>query len=448
MQKLGPFGMNGFMVFLLTCFSVGVRAQQTGYLILMDAENKQAFTIRVGDQLYVSSAHGHLVLSHLKDSLYRLNIRFPKKRTAELSFPVTVKNKDLGLQLKGVGSSWVLYNWLTKETIKPVFEVDSSRILEQGVKREDGFSRLMAAVVNDTAVMYNTYKGPGFSRDTAEMAQRSRVKDSALVIKKQMPVKDTSSRMPPKANDLGSTASGLPSTVNSQFSTFDNRDLAIKKQTLAKDTTNLAPPNSKRSLATVSVLPSLVNTSPKTITSGVKKLREVSLKISRKLVFLDMGKDGKTDTITLFVYFETADTGLRKQLVKEPLIARKAELTDTININKTSVKIKSAINMGKQGVCEQLASVEDLESARSAILIANSEKDKMAVASAAFNQKCFSVLQLRLLTSLFVSDKARYRLMETARGHIADKEHFRELADMYTDKNFQKKFLVMAEKRS
>ena len=104
--------------------------------------------------------------------------------------------------------------------------------------------------------------------------------------------------------------------------------------------------------------------------------------------------------------------------------------------------------MGKQGVCEQLASVEDLESARSAILIANSEKDKMAVASAAFNQKCFSVLQLRLLTSLFVSDKARYRLMETARGHIADKEHFRELADMYTDKNFQKKFLVMAEKRS
>ena len=62
--------------------------------------------------------------------------------------------------------------------------------------------------------------------------------------------------------------------------------------------------------------------------------------------------------------------------------------------------------------------------------------------------KCFSVSQLRVLAALFVSDKARYRLMEAAKLHVSDKDHFRELADMYTDKNFQKKFLVMADKRS
>jgi hypothetical protein len=53
-----------------------------------------------------------------------------------------------------------------------------------------------------------------------------------------------------------------------------------------------------------------------------------------------------------------------------------------------------------------------------------------------------------VLASLLVSDKARYRLMEAARLHISDRDHFRELADMYTDKNFQKKFLVLADKRS
>ena len=35
-----------------------------------------------------------------------------------------------------------------------------------GIKREDGFSKLMAAVVDDTAVMYNTYTGNWFAADS------------------------------------------------------------------------------------------------------------------------------------------------------------------------------------------------------------------------------------------------------------------------------------------
>ena len=42
------------------------------------------------------------------------------------------------------------------------------------------------------------------------------------------------------------------------------------------------------------------------------------------------------------------------------------------------------------------------------ILKANSEQDKIAVASEAFAIKCFSVSQVRLLASLFVSDKDKY----------------------------------------
>ena len=65
MQKPGLFGMNGVILFLLTGFPFAVQAQQAGNLILIDAENKESFTVRVGDQFYTSSRHGHLVLSHL-----------------------------------------------------------------------------------------------------------------------------------------------------------------------------------------------------------------------------------------------------------------------------------------------------------------------------------------------------------------------------------------------
>ncbi len=72
---------------------------------------------------------------------------------AEQVFPVTVHQKDLGFQLKGNDSPTGYF--ITGKPKKPsgrLKEKDSSRILDQGVKRDDGFSRLMAAVVNDTSV--------------------------------------------------------------------------------------------------------------------------------------------------------------------------------------------------------------------------------------------------------------------------------------------------------
>ena len=62
--------------------------------------------------------------------------------------------------------------------------------------------------------------------------------------------------------------------------------------------------------------------------------------------------------------------------------------------------------------------------------------------------KCFTVAQIRVLAGLFVADKSRFHLMDAARLHVADADHFPELSDMLTDKNFQRKFLLMAEKRS
>jgi hypothetical protein len=163
------------------------------------------------------------------------------------------------------------------------------------------------------------------------------------------------------------------------------------------------------------------------------------------MVFLDSGPDGKVDTVTLFVFFENGDTA-KKQLSSASPAKKKQVVTDSAAIANNSSKTSGA-DIIVPG-CGEQATAADLEWLRSAILKANTEQDKISAASAAFALKCFSVSQLRVLASLLVSDKARYRLMEAARLHISDRDHFRELADMYTDKNFQKKFLVMADKRS
>ena len=98
----------------------------------------------------------------------------------------------------------------------------------------------MAAVVNDSSVMYDTYKGNGFSADSSKAA----------------------TTLPPAANRQPSAIP--PPTGNRQPST------SIRQ-----------PPTVNRKHHSVNY-PS----------AGHKKIREVSLKISRKIVFLDADYDG------------------------------------------------------------------------------------------------------------------------------------------------------------
>jgi|GEM_PF-462491 len=631
MQKPGLFGMNGVMVFLLTCLAFAARAQQQpGYLILVDAENKQPFAVRVGDQSYFSSGHGHLTLSQLRDSTYKLGFRFPRKNIAEQIFTVVIHRKDQGFQLKGNDTSLVLFNWQSKEIIRPVYEKDSSRMLEQGTRRDDGFSRLMAAVVNDTAVMYNTYAGNGFEHDSSlvnTQNQKARTQnpaaDSVNMALSQMKSAKTAS---PKATGLSSEIvvsatppqiatsrpggqHNQPATVSPQspvlnkdsllavkrlamhlrdslntaqkISSKDSLIAARKQQTYLRDSLNTARKasikdsiaiakkrqsflkdslvvarkaakdsltaarkngnsteellaakkiqQSKDSLLAVDrkkamndsllaskradyikdsleLLSRSTATSHRSSLTRIKKLREVSLKISRKMVFLDIGKNGRADTITLFVYFESADTVIKKRPGGEPMVikkplppestgVKKVQMTstgsDTTGVSKTaenrnsdstglsrtsiknnnadgSVLTKTAAKnrnpdtsaLGKAIVkknpvkpvdavtCSQTATESDSEALRSAIIKANSEQEKIAVAAGAFAMKCFSVSQVRFLASLLVSDKAKYGLMDAAHLHVVDPEHFPELVDLLSDKNFQRKFLIMAEKRS
>jgi len=474
MQKPGLFGMNGFLLFMLTCCSFALRAQQTGSLILVDADNKQPFTIRVGDHLYASSSHGHLVLYHFKDSSYRLNFRIARKQTAELVFPVVVRQKDLGFQIKSADSSWVLYNWQTKQTIRPVNEPDSNRILDMGVKREDGFSRLMSAVVNDTAVMYNTYTGNWFAKDSVLTGANPNgsssqsapvpltVNPAASVpagsggINHQLQAKGSDSILA-KKNQVSPeaiqpvTASAVAGGKKSKISKQKAADSTVSKNSISAPANNQPPPASSQPLTTssnpppASSQPPIANGQPSTA-PGIKKLREVNLKISRKMVFLDMGKDGILDTITLFVYYENGDSITGKSVAVQSSVKKKAFPVDTVSTATAQAK-NNAGGLFVAG-CGEMATSQDLEWLRSAILKANTEQEKIAAATNAFAVKCFSVSQVRVLALLFISDKARYRLMDAARQHISDKDHFRELADMYTDKNFQKKFLAMADKRS
>jgi hypothetical protein len=433
--------------------------------------------------------------------------------------------------------------------------VDSNRILEQGVKREDGFSKLMAAVVNDSSVMYNTYQGTGFNRDSIGVSSQIPTTNAEPPITNRQPPATNNqppaaNRQPAAANVEPSTAHRQPPTANDQVPTTAasaepekklNNDslLALKKQqahikdsllvvrkAFSKDslisvqkrqvylkdsliTARKAMKRdsliaAKRAAAKVDSMLAAVKinhqqhsagvqqssgvirqaavhdtgsaNNQRSMAASVKKLREVSLKISRKMVFLDIGRDGSTDTVTLFVYFEPLDSFAKTPAGGEPVAGEKEIVNGPAGVNRTVGKGKNdsmglyrparnkvsdtaaAASLARTkkvsskpeefSACSHVATEADAESLRDAILKANTEQDKIDAASAVFASKCFLVSQVRFLATLFVSDKGKYRLLDAAHFHVEDRDHFPELVDMLTDKNFQRKFLLMAEKRS
>jgi hypothetical protein len=476
MQKPRLFGMNGVFALLLALTAGEVRGQQAGYLILVDAENKQPFTASIGENLMQSSDHGHLLIPQLQDSVYQLIIRFPRKSTPEQIFPVRIHKKDQGFQLQGSDGSWSLYNWQSRETIRPVKEQDSSRLLELGVKRGDGFSRLMAAVVNDSSVMYNTYAGTGFAKDSIS-SKGTRVDSSELVIKSSQkhgagtsngfPTVKTQGR-PAKyssiakiqkksVSDISLTKGDSSGAKIQKGFAGDSATAKIQKKTVPESMT--VKTQTKGSTDTMASKMPLARS---VAVSHVKKIREVSLKVSRKIVFLDALPGGEKDTVTLFVYFEQPEFAMKKNVHEDPMItARRLLRNDTATKRpfvqdkiKPAASEKEIAKMDSSRVapkppllCDQTADDPDMEALRSAILIRNTEQEKISVASGAFALKCFSVIQLRKLAELFVSDRAKYKFLIAAYGHVSDADHFRDLSDLLTDKGYLKKFKAVVEKK-
>ncbi|WP_431211410.1 hypothetical protein ACQ86N_37015 [Puia sp. P3] len=107
----------GLVVVLMLMAGVG-RAQ--GYFVFIEADNNQPFYVRVGEQVYPSSAAGHLILAQLKDSTYIITIGLPGQSALERRYAVAIRRRDLEFRLKDLGDrGWGLYDEQAREMKTP-----------------------------------------------------------------------------------------------------------------------------------------------------------------------------------------------------------------------------------------------------------------------------------------------------------------------------------------
>jgi hypothetical protein len=465
------------IAFIILCIhgSVSAKAQQNWFLFIQ-SESNQPFYVRIGETIYSSSHVGHLVINGLRDSTYRLAIGFPQSQYREHQFSLPLKKKDYGFELKKSDArSWILYDWQAQETIKSP-RTDSLLYGER--KKDDGFATLMAAVVNDSAVLYASVVKAEPMRKTEKDIQT----DSAIVAKTNVETK-------PIAKTIDSAAKDTTAIVQEKkmVDTAKTEPVVVKTTPPKIDS---SVTDSVTTTATAKDTIALVNKEPvkEDKTPPVSKLYEQGGKEEKKLVFLDNSIGIKKDTITVIIPLEkdsakveeksVAKTETKDSEKSKPDSAEKKTVAvspaqtlmdsvaaikkpDTVVSARAEMKrIDSTIFAEKEpgpekplglimmnSDCSKYATDNDVDKLRIKMMKEKDAGNRVFIAHKVFKEMCFSTRNIKALSELFPSDELRFRFYETAWPFVSDTTQFKSLEETLTDQFFITRFRTLLRRQ-
>lgn len=430
------------LIILILQGGISAGAQQNWFLYIQ-SESSQSFYVRIGEKIYSSSPVGHLVINGLRDSTYRLAIGFPQSHYREHQFAVPVRKKDIGFELKKSDArTWILYDWQEQETIRSP-RTDSLLYGER--KKDDGFASLMAAVVNDSAVLYASVVKADPPKKTAPPPTI----DSAVALKEVVE----------KKPDSVVKDSAIVSKDTKKEDSIKTEPVVVKNNPVVADTTAVA----------VSPPPKEEDNTP-----AVAKMYEQTINSEKKLVFLDNTIGIKKDTITIIIPLEKdsvlADTKTaakpeaEKTNASQPLMDSIASLkkVDTAKVVKAEMKkIDSpAVELVKEpepekpaglvmvnSDCSKFATDNEVDKLRVKMLNEKDAGNRIFIAHKLFKSMCFATRQIKGLSELFPNDELRFRFFETAWPFVSDTVNFKSLEETLSDEFFITRFRTLLKRQ-
>jgi hypothetical protein len=481
------------LIILILQGGISAGAQQNWFLYIQ-SESSQSFYVRIGEKIYSSSPVGHLVINGLRDSTYRLAIGFPQSLYREHQFVLPVRKKDHGFELKKSDArTWILYDWQDQETIRSP-RTDSLLYGER--KKDDGFASLMAAVVNDSAVLYASV----VKADPPKKIAPPPTIDSAVALKQVVE----------KKPDSVVIDSAIVSKDTKKEDSIKTEQVVVKNNPVVVDSVVKKPDTAAVTKTDTTAI--AVSPPPKEEdkTPAVAKMYEQTINSEKKLVFLDNTIGIKKDTITIIIPLEKdsvlADTktAAKPEVVKDSVIIKpdSSELKARTVVKEETIKPKTDSNDRKaektnaaQTLMDSIASLKKVDTAKvvkaemkkidspavelakepepekpAGLVMVNSdcsrfatdnevdklrvkmmnEKDagnRIFIAHKLFKSMCFTTRQIKGLSELFPNDELRFRFFETAWPFVSDTVNFKSLEETLTDAFFITRFRTLLKRQ-
>ncbi|MFL5743121.1 MAG: DUF4476 domain-containing protein [Niastella sp.] len=324
------------------CISYTSALAQQSLYVYLQSENLQPFYVQMEDKVYSSSAIGHLIIAGLPDKTCNFEIGFPQQAAQPQRFAVPLKNKDHGFQLVKSAKGWALLDLQTDETIRPMKDAGNSNLLYGERKKDDAFATLMAAVVNDSSVLYTSIVKKELDKVPGVADAEGKPADNQQVVKaEEKPVQ--------------------PKETDNIYSVQAIIDSAIKKGSIAAapDSATVKPGQVGAGLQSATTDSAVTKYDPKErglndkpVTAGVAKIQQQSKNGETKMVFVD---SSETPAKVVTVYINEEKEAENKPAVQtQPAVTPPAENSTTTNVVKNEAKQEPLPAQNKEQVAEQI----------------------------------------------------------------------------------------------
>ncbi|HEX4375231.1 MAG TPA: DUF4476 domain-containing protein [Puia sp.] len=457
---------------LLLSFLMGANAfAQKNHFIAIQSENKQPFHAKANGNILNSTPTGHLIIPQLADSTYIIAFDFTKTTIAEEQFSITV-TKDAGFILRiGKDKRLVLSNSQTAQLITPVrqqqyFVSEDSATKKTGVasvtkKTDQSFSKLMAQVVNDSAVMENMYVADEPKKEIAKTETSAKP-----VITVDSSVADQQK----KKTEIAKIETPFKPIIKDDSSAITQQKKKTEDTTLHKKVAVIKTPEKKDKIILQQIQP------------VVTKLSEKKNDSSVELVYEDLSKSGKKDTVNIIIPFDSVENkpvainnnkketiipeikpGVKSDTAKFMTAKNIPAIKDSNNIpsNEKSLVKTQAKDVKKDSApvdtiksqlyrpivtnanCKNTATDYDVDKLRVKIMAIEDEDDKISAAKKVFKTKCFSTNQIKALSEVFSNDAGKYKLFDAAYAYVFDLNNFTSLQSLLKDDYYISRFKAM-----
>lgn len=432
-----------FKLFVFLFFaSVSLQAQKV-YFIYLQTDNQQPFYARMGEKIYNSTSSGYLILSNLRDSNYSLNIGIQGSQVPDQPYSLTVNKKDQGFLIKNFGDKgWGLFNLTTMATIMPVSKPVNPVQAVKTEKREDNaFTNLLAKVADDSTIK---------ERPVIEMPVEQKTDVATANTEKKEEVKnDAKEIVPSKEEDLKKGIIIAPIVMNEkpkadspvvkEQAQESNNAAQMKEDSISAakiEEAELLKQEELRKQDSIEKVKTQVITEVEYKRSIVKLKSESSTTAGIGLVFLDILSDHVTDTIRVLIAPDMKKT--------TPVQANQEEkkFLDIPPVDSVSQET-AAITVIKSNKCKVVANEDDFYKLRKKMAGEKNDDDMITEARKTFKTKCFSTVQIRNLSTLFLTDESKYKFFDAAYQYVSDLENFTTLQSTLKEEYYINRFKAM-----
>jgi len=191
--------------------------------------------------------------------------------------------------------------------------------------------------------------------------------------------------------------------------------------------------------------------------SVVTRKSESSMTDGLHLTFIDEYANGKKDTIRITIPNQKNNLAEVKQPAKEERKFLDLPETDSVTNaadNKTD-SVTKAVPAKKNAKtdtlstrtpkkrCAVVAAESDFYKLRKNMAAETNDEAMIAVAKKYLKSKCFSSLQIKNLSTLFLDDSGKYKFFDAAYEYVSDQDKFAELVSELKDEYYINRFKAM-----